>query len=77
MDNLESRNRCVFDGANPHMVEALILAGEERPLSTMAGVKGLYYLTAPSPRRLECVCHVIFVIFPYLYGRKCNLKKGV
>ena len=41
------RNRCVFDGVNPNMAEALILAGEERRHWTMAGARGLSYLTAP------------------------------
>jgi hypothetical protein len=57
------RNQCVFDGANPHMAEALIEVSQERQLWTMAGVRGLSYLTPP-PRRLVCVCHVIFVISP-------------
>jgi hypothetical protein len=32
------RNRCVFDGAAPNMVESLILLGNERRMWMMAGV---------------------------------------
>jgi hypothetical protein len=41
------RNQCVFDGANPCMAEALILASEERRLWMMVRARGLSYLTAP------------------------------
>jgi hypothetical protein len=40
------RNRCVFDGASPNMVEALVLLGEERHLRMMAGGRGLSHLMA-------------------------------
>jgi hypothetical protein len=31
------RNNCVFDGASPNTVKALILAGEEHQLWSLAG----------------------------------------
>jgi hypothetical protein len=40
------RNRCAFDGANPSMVEILILAGEERRQWRIAGARGLSHLVA-------------------------------
>jgi hypothetical protein len=42
------RNKCVFEGASPNMVESLILLGEERRLWMLAGARGLSHLTAPS-----------------------------
>jgi len=41
------RNRCVFYGIIPILGGALILAGEERRLWSLAGAKGLSSLTAP------------------------------
>jgi hypothetical protein len=41
------RNKCVFDGASPSMVEILILAGEERRQWMIAGARGLSHLVAP------------------------------
>jgi hypothetical protein len=43
------RNRCVFDGASPNMVEALILLGEECRLWMMVGARGLSHLMAVLP----------------------------
>jgi hypothetical protein len=43
------RNGCVFDGAAPNLAAALILAGEERRLWSMAGARGLSFLTALFP----------------------------
>ncbi|CAN6247387.1 unnamed protein product, partial [Urochloa humidicola] len=43
------RNRCVFDGAAPNIAGALANAKEERRLWTLAGAKGLSFLTAPIP----------------------------
>ena len=40
------RNGCVFDGAAPSLAGALILADEERRLWSMAGARGLSFLTA-------------------------------
>ena len=40
-------NRCVFDGAAPDIARALIIAGEERKLWSMAGARGISLLTAP------------------------------
>ena len=40
---------CVFDGAAPNLAEALILAGEERLLWSMAGARGLSFLTGLLP----------------------------
>jgi hypothetical protein len=40
-------NRCVFDGATLNIVRALIIAGEERKLWSMAGARGISLLTAP------------------------------
>jgi hypothetical protein len=42
------RNKCVFEGASPNMVESLILLGEERCLWMLAGARGLSHLTASS-----------------------------
>ena len=41
------RNSCVFDGAAPDIARALIIAGEERKLWSMAGARGISLLTAP------------------------------
>jgi hypothetical protein len=43
------RNGCVFDGAAPNLVGALIAAGKERCLWSMAGALGLSFLTALLP----------------------------
>jgi hypothetical protein len=43
------RNRFVFNGASPSMVEALILLEEERHLWMTAGAKGLSHLMAALP----------------------------
>jgi hypothetical protein len=43
------RNSCVFDGAAPNLAKALILAGEERHLWSMAGARGLSFLAALLP----------------------------
>jgi hypothetical protein len=43
------RNGCVFDGAAPNLAGAMILAGEERCLWSMAGARGLSFLTALLP----------------------------
>jgi hypothetical protein len=43
------RNGCVFDGAAPNLAGALIAAGEERRLWSMAGARGLSFLTALLP----------------------------
>ena len=40
-------NRCVFDGAAPDIARALIIAGEERKLWSMAGARAISLLTAP------------------------------
>jgi hypothetical protein len=42
-----NRNKCVFDGINPNMAEALILLREEHRLWMMVGVRGLSHLMAP------------------------------
>jgi hypothetical protein len=42
-------NGCVFDGVAPNLVGALIAAGEERCLWSMAGARGLSFLTALLP----------------------------
>jgi hypothetical protein len=47
--NRNHRNKCVFEGANPDMVESLTLLDEERCLWMMAGAHGLSHLTAPLP----------------------------
>jgi hypothetical protein len=41
------RNRCLFDGAAPNMVESLIHFGDERRVWMMAGARGLSHLMAP------------------------------
>jgi hypothetical protein len=41
------RNKCVFEGASPNMVESLILLGEDRCLWMLAGARGLSHLMAP------------------------------
>ena len=46
------RNGCFFDGAAPNIAGALIAAGEECHLWSMAGARGLSFLTA-LPRYLE------------------------
>jgi hypothetical protein len=43
------RNKCVFEGANPNMVDTLILFSEERRLWMLVGVRGLSHLTPPLP----------------------------
>ena len=43
------RNGCVFDGAAPNLAGALIAAGEEHRLWSMAGARGLSFLTALPP----------------------------
>jgi len=43
------RNSCVFDGAAPNLAQALILAGNERRLWSMAGARGLSFLAALLP----------------------------
>ena len=43
------RNRCVFDGAAPSVVGAVVMASEERRLWTSAGARGLSLLTAHLP----------------------------
>jgi hypothetical protein len=43
------RNRCVFDGDSPNLINALILPGEERRMWIMPGVRGLSYLMAHLP----------------------------
>jgi hypothetical protein len=40
------RNRCVFYGAAPSVDRALVVAGEERRLWTMAGARELSLLSA-------------------------------
>jgi len=39
----------VFDGITPSIAGALVAAGEERWLWSLAGVRGLSLLTAPLP----------------------------
>jgi len=43
------RNGCVFDGANPNLAGALIIAGEERRMWSAAGARGLSFLSALLP----------------------------
>jgi len=43
------RNGCVFDGAAPNLVRALMAAGEERHLWSTAGARGLSFLSALLP----------------------------
>jgi hypothetical protein len=43
------RNKCVFEGASPNMVESLILLGEERRFWMLAGARGLSHLMPPLP----------------------------
>ena len=43
------RNGCVFDGAAPSLAGALILASEDRRLWSMAGARGLSFLTVLLP----------------------------
>ena len=40
------RNNCVFDRATPDVARALILSSEERKLWSMAGARGISFLTA-------------------------------
>jgi hypothetical protein len=40
-------NRCIFEKEAPNLTRALVMAGEEQKLWVLAGVKGLYFLTAP------------------------------
>jgi hypothetical protein len=47
------RNRCVFEGVTPDMARALTLVSEERKLWSMAGARGISFLTAPTLCRLE------------------------
>lgn len=42
------RNECVFNGVAPRITTALTLAGEECQLWSMAGAKGLSFITSPS-----------------------------
>ena len=42
-------NGYVFDGAAPNLAGALIIAGDERRLWSMAGAQGLSFLTALLP----------------------------
>jgi hypothetical protein len=42
------RNKCVFDGAVPDMARALTMASEERKLWSIAGARGISFLTAPT-----------------------------
>jgi hypothetical protein len=43
------RNGCVFNGATPNLAGVLIITGEERRLWSMAGARGLSFLTALLP----------------------------
>jgi hypothetical protein len=43
------RNKCVFDGINPNMAEALILLEEERQLWMTLGAQGLSHLMPRLP----------------------------
>jgi hypothetical protein len=43
------KNKCVFEGASPNMVESLTLLGEERRLWMIAVVRGLSHLMARLP----------------------------
>jgi hypothetical protein len=66
------RNRYVFYHARPSMVEVLTWVREERRLWTMAGVRGLFYLMAPSQDlSLLLVCFSRVVLF-LVHGRECN-----
>jgi hypothetical protein len=44
MDNLEPAEPTLFYGDNPNMIEALILAGEERRVWIMTGAVGCHFL---------------------------------
>jgi hypothetical protein len=49
------RNKCVFDGANPSMVEILILAGEEQRQWMIDGARGLSHLVPPPHRSVKAL----------------------
>jgi hypothetical protein len=49
MDNLNDKNKCIFEGANPNMVESLTLLGEEHHLWMLARAQALSHLMAPHP----------------------------
>jgi hypothetical protein len=63
MDNLEPLKH-VLDGANPNMVEALILVREEHPHWMMAGAQGMSHLTAPFPPHMRLdMCKLWLILF--------------
>jgi hypothetical protein len=41
------RNRCVFDGVSPDMAHTLTISCEEGKFWSMAGARGIFFLTAP------------------------------
>jgi hypothetical protein len=70
----DHHNRCVFDGANPCMAEALILPGEERQVWMMVGARGLSYLTSPSEEISVCFIMLSLSFFPISTGANVILK---
>jgi len=46
------RNSCVFEGAAPNLARALLLAKEEAVLWSLAGARGISFLSALEPGRI-------------------------